>query len=356
MTVEPAREGTLLLRHGASELPLVEVVAYNEELRDERGDGFLGDRASRRAFQEILDDWRARLRELGEEDPLGAAPTDTIPKKELDRTLRAGDPLAAGLVHSAIEAFSAELAHVTARLLDLPRWRGTERIVVGGGLRGSRVGEIAIGRAAVLLKAEGRSVDLVPIRHVPDEAGLLGSVHLAPYWILEGSDAILAVDVGGTKLRAGIVELKLGKDHAPSTCKVTASDVWRHRDEDEAPTRDATIAKLIEALENLVRKAKKQDLTLAPLVGIACPGVIAADGTIVGGGQNLPGDWERDEFSLPARLVDAIPRIGEHETCVLMHNDAVVQGLSEAPFMRDVSHWGVLTIGTGLGNARFTNR
>jgi hypothetical protein len=34
----------------------------------------------------------------------------------------------------------------------------------------------------------------------------------------------------------------------------------------------------------------------------------------------------------------------------------VVQGLSEVPFMQDVEHWGVLTIGTGLGNARFTNR
>ena len=41
---------------------------------------------------------------------------------------------------------------------------------------------------------------------------------------------------------------------------------------------------------------------------------------------------------------------------VVMHNDAVVQGLSEAPFMQDVTRWGVLTIGTGLGNARFTNR
>ena len=39
-----------------------------------------------------------------------------------------------------------------------------------------------------------------------------------------------------------------------------------------------------------------------------------------------------------------------------MHNDAVVQGLSEVPFMRDVKRWGALTIGTGLGNARFTNR
>jgi hypothetical protein len=41
---------------------------------------------------------------------------------------------------------------------------------------------------------------------------------------------------------------------------------------------------------------------------------------------------------------------------VLMHNDGVVQGLSEVPFMQDVDRWGVLTIGTGLGNARFTNR
>jgi hypothetical protein len=41
---------------------------------------------------------------------------------------------------------------------------------------------------------------------------------------------------------------------------------------------------------------------------------------------------------------------------VVLHNDAVVQGLSEVPFMTDVAHWGVLTIGTGLGNARYTNR
>jgi hypothetical protein len=34
----------------------------------------------------------------------------------------------------------------------------------------------------------------------------------------------------------------------------------------------------------------------------------------------------------------------------------VAQGLAEVPFMQDVERWGVLTIGTGLGNARFTNR
>ena len=39
---------------------------------------------------------------------------------------------------------------------------------------------------------------------------------------------------------------------------------------------------------------------------------------------------------------------------VVMHNDAVVQGLSELPHVDDYKRWGVLTIGTGLGNARFS--
>jgi hypothetical protein len=55
-------------------------------------------------------------------------------------------------------------------------------------------------------------------------------------------------------------------------------------------------------------------------------------------------------------LREAIPKIGEHETGIVMHNDAVVQSLSEILFMQDVTQWGVLTLGTGLGNARFTNR
>jgi hypothetical protein len=55
-------------------------------------------------------------------------------------------------------------------------------------------------------------------------------------------------------------------------------------------------------------------------------------------------------------LYEAIPRIGDFDTAIVMHNDAVVQGLSEVPFMQDVDKWGVFTIGTGLGNALFTNR
>ncbi len=109
-------------------------------------------------------------------------------------------------------------------------------------------------------------------------------------------------------------------------------------------------------LKGLIAAADTQGLKLAPFIGIACPGVINEDGSIEKGAQNLPGNWESSKFNLSASLVEAIPAMGDHDTAVLMHNDGVAQGLSEVPFMQDVERWGVLTIGTGLGNARFTNR
>jgi hypothetical protein len=72
------------------------------------------------------------------------------------------------------------------------------------------------------------------------------------------------------------------------------------------------------------------------------------------GTQNLPGDWEANDFHLPERILSALPTLGGSETVVVVHNDAVVQGLSELPYMCDVPRWGILTIGTGLGNACFS--
>jgi hypothetical protein len=63
-----------------------------------------------------------------------------------------------------------------------------------------------------------------------------------------------------------------------------------------------------------------------------------------------------EEFANELAYVTSRIQIGDHDTAVVMHNDGVAQGLSEVPFMQDVEHWGVLTIGTGLGNARFSNR
>jgi hypothetical protein len=109
-------------------------------------------------------------------------------------------------------------------------------------------------------------------------------------------------------------------------------------------------------LKGLIKEADEEGFKLAPFIGVSCPGVINDDGSIEKGAQNLPGNWESSKFNLPTALVEAIPEINGHDTTVLMHNDGVAQGLSEVPFMQDFKHWGVLTIGTGLGNARFTMR
>ncbi len=348
MTDQPA---TSLLVHGGEQLSLVTVDAYNAELR--AAEGFLGDRASKRAFLSILDDWRERVRRAGD-DPFGDTPTPEISKKQLDKVMAQGDAEAAGIIQGAIEEFSQEFAQVIRRFLRLKAWKDTERIVVGGGLRQSRIGELAIGRTAVLLKSSGFEIDLKPIHFEPDHAGLIGSLQLLPSWILAGHDSILAVDIGGSNIRSGIVQFDVRKEPDFSEVQVKRFELWRHCDDE--PDREDAVQRLIEMLTDLIKRAGKDELKLAPFIGIGCPGVIRPDGTIDRGGQNLPGNWEVKGFNLPQLIQKAIPKIGDHDTVIVMHNDAVVQGLSEVPFMQDVRHWGVLTIGTGLGNARFTNR
>ncbi len=342
---------TGIAQHGASRLPSVEVDSFNVELKDE--DGFLGDRASKGAFRKILDGWRKPLRKTGE-DPFGKEPSDEISKKTLDDILVGDDTEASAVVHSAIEDFAQELAHVTRRFLKTKAWAKTERIVVGGGFRDSRLGELAIARTDIILKSEGFKIDMLPIRFHPDEAGLIGALHLAPSWIFEAHDSILAVDIGGTNIRCGVVETRWKKARDLSKACVWKAELWRHADDE--PTREGAVKRLTKMLKDLIAAADTEGFKLAPFIGIACPGVITEDGSIEKGAQNLPGNWESSKFNLPANLVEGIPAIGEHDTAVLMHNDGVVQGLSEVPFMQDVERWGVLTIGTGLGNARFTNR
>jgi predicted NBD/HSP70 family sugar kinase len=172
--------------------------------------------------------------------------------------------------------------------------------------------------------------------------------------MLKGHDAILAVDVGGTNMRVGIVELNRKKNGDLPHPDVKETELWRHGEEDV--DRDKAIKRLIEMLGDLIELGRKSKLRLAPVIGIGCPGLVHEDGTIGRGAQNLPGNWSSSRFNLPERVVEAIPEICEHETFVVMHNDAVVQGLSELPNVQDRKHWGVLTIGTGLGNASFSTR
>ena len=342
----------VLAGHGAAELPAVRVDSYNVELRD--SEGFIGDRASKRAFAALLDDWRERVGRVGA-DPFGDTPSEQLKKKQLDAALAADDGDAAGIVQGAIEDFAQEFSGVIRRFLRLKAWKDTQRIVVGGGFRQSRVGELAIARAGVLLGASGHAVELKPIRNHPDEAGLVGAVHLAPAWIFAGHEGLLAVDIGGTNIRAGLVEIGRSGDKIDlAKSKVIESTKWRHRDDE--PKRDKAVDELTGMLREMIGKAKTRKLKLAPFVGIACPGIIAEDGSIERGGQNLPGNWESQRFNLAQRVREAVSEIDGHDVAVVLHNDAVVQGLSEQPTMRDVERWGALTIGTGLGNARFTNK
>src|ERR1044072_360946 len=238
-----------LLSHGGKVLSMVVVDAYNAEMRS--AEGFVGDRASRRAFQAILDEWRERVSRTAD-DPLGAKPSEELSKKHLDKVLTEGDAEAAGVVHAAIEEFAQEFAQVIRRFLKLKDWKDTEAIVVGGGLRQSRIGELAIGRTAVLLKADGHDIELKPIRHDADHAGLIGCIQLVPSWILSGHDSILAVDIGGSNIRAGIVEFHTKKKRDLRDASIHRMELWRHCE--DAPKREDAVGQLIEFLLDLVKR------------------------------------------------------------------------------------------------------
>jgi len=93
-----------LMGHGAAQLPLAHVDTYNEELREARS--FVGDRANKKAFSEILENWRKRLRRHGD-DPLG--PDPEVKKKKLDKLLAEGNVEEAGLVESCHRGFRAAI-------------------------------------------------------------------------------------------------------------------------------------------------------------------------------------------------------------------------------------------------------
>lgn len=339
--------------HGLRELGSIRVEGYSLQLRDQGG--FVGDQASQTAFRQLLDRWRKRRRRRKGGDPLGTRPSADLSKKTIDGTIKKDKPgEAADLVHGAIEEFAGELAYVVQRFLRQPSWRRVERVVIGGGFPESDVGERAILQAAALLDEMGSPVQLGRLSHQVDDGGLIGWVHLAPREMIERHDAILALDIGGTNVRCGIVRTRMHKAADLSKAKVVRREKWRHADDE--PSRTRLVEALAAMLQDMIRYSRKKGIRLAPFIGIACPGLIRQDGSIARGAQNLPGDWESPHFHLPSELARKIPMIGKESTLVLMHNDAVVQGLSELPFMRDVKRWAVMTIGTGLGNASFVNR
>ncbi len=102
--------------------------------------------------------------------------------------------------------------------------------------------------------------------------GLIGCLHLAPSWIFEAHDSILAVDIGGTNIRCGVVETRWKKAPDLSKAAVWKSELWRHADDE--PTREGAVKRLVKMLKDLIAEADAEGLKLAPFIGIACPGVI----------------------------------------------------------------------------------
>ena len=341
--------------HGELTLPAVTVESYSLEVRDSETGGFYGDRASRTAFGKMLDLWRGLFAEMNDgKDAFGTKPTQEIGKRRLDELLAQNGPAAAA-IRAASEDYAEQLAQVVRRFQRQKSWQGVERVVIGGGFQQSELGKRAVGRAAELLAQAKAGVSVRTLHHHADEGGLIGWLHVAPPEVLERHDAMLAVDIGGTNVRCGIVRVR-GNGPDLTRAEVVGRDKWGHADDEDVKKREDLVLGIAGMLENLIRAAKQDGIKLAPFVGVACPGMVRPDGSIAGGTQNLPGNWESTRFHLPRHLCEQLPRIGGEPTQVRLHNDAVVQGLSELPFMNDVKRWAVLTVGTGLGNASFTNR
>lgn len=336
--------------HGQGAIAGLSIDDYGLALRDPKGDGFLGDRASQTAFRELLDEAR-RCNRIGD-DPFGDTPSAALKKKAIDRVLIGGPPDAAHAVHVAIEAYAARLVEVIRAFLAHEAWDGVEAIVMGGGMPKSEFGRLGMRRARRMLADAKVPLKLKRLRHDPDDAALLGWSTLLPADLAARHDAFLAVDVGGTNLRCGLVAHGRGERKDGSAATLLERMHWRHADDE--PSRREAIDRLAGMLNGLIAQARTLRIGLAPFVGIAIPGAIEPDGRISMGAQNLPGDWETP-FDLPAELARRLDPIGETPARVLLHNDAVVQGLGERRRMRKFERWGVLTIGTGLGNACYTN-
>jgi predicted NBD/HSP70 family sugar kinase len=322
------------------------ITSYNVELRDK--DGFLGDKASVGAFLNMADERRDELLAAG---PCQFDHEDNLTPEHLDAILATGTEHQKLIAQEVIVAYAERLAAVLQAHLELDAWQNVGAIIVGGGFEHTRAGKAAIALGQELLSQRRSAPPLQLLRHHPDEAGLIGCIHLVPEVIGNEAGAILACDIGGTNFRCGIVQLPNG-DARSVAAKVWASDKWRHGGRDQR--RGDALDHLVTMLCNLADEAKQSSIRLAPFVGVACPGIIDSDGRIARGAQNLPGNWEDARFNLPKMLEESLSGMADLcSTEVRMHNDAVVQGLSEEPNVRDKDEWAIVTIGTGFGNATF---
>lgn len=337
--------------HGARVLPRVEVTSYNLEISE--GNKYVGDRATKKELVKLVEEWR-KVVAANSGDPLPDFSKKPLSRSAMEKLLKKGSPEAAGVIQSAINDFSKRLVEVIDKYsASVDEWKKVKQIVVGGGLSGSPIGRLAIGRAQAILSKKKLDIKLRPIASHPDDAALKGGLQLIPGWFLAGFNTAFAVDIGGSNVRIGAVRYDVSKDLRIVKSEVVYRKHWSHA-KNGGKRQD-----ILEFITLNLRKAAKwsarKQFRIAPYIGVACPGRIRADGTVDRGAQNLPGKWESDHFSLPQYLRENLTILSGQDTVVVMHNDAVLQGLSELDAV-DADAWGVLTIGTGLGNASFAFR
>jgi hypothetical protein len=337
---------TLLPRHGSAAFRGLRIDAYGLDLPAAEGT-----RGGLRAFDAVLAEWRRRLVRGGAPDPFPDTPEE-VPGEVLDAALGGTAPEAAGLVQGAVEDVARNLAAVLRRYLALPEWQATQRVVVGGGFPTPRIAEIALGRAGVLLRAERVSIRVSPLRHGPSEAGLVGATRLVPPRLLAEADAVPVAELDAGLVRTGVVLPRLGVRSDMAAAGLWRSLAWRHAR--QRVTREQVVERLAAMVAEQAAQARAAGLDIAPVLAVAVPGLVGADGHLTRVAEGLPGDWQAEAFRAPEAIAAALARLGTPME-VLLHNAAVAQGLSDAPFQRDVARWAVLVLGPAAGNARFTN-
>lgn len=229
----------------------------------------------------------------------------------------------------ALRRYGELLGAAIARICEWSYWRGVERVYLGGGISQGESGRVVLDSAA-----KSAPVELALLPHDPDHAGLLGAAQAAG----AHEAFVLAADLGGTNFRVGAVR-------APAELRFFGKT--RHAGGNH--TRESLITLLAERLSRVHEQARAAALPVAGEIVLGCPGQIGEDGSITEGARNLPGTWTAPEFHVAGALARAVRGFR-----VKVENDAVLQGLSVLPHLGRVREWGVLTLGTGLGNARFS--
>lgn len=142
---------------------------------------------------------------------------------------------------------------------------------------------------------------------------------------------IIAVDLGGTSIKFGIIDEK-------------ANLLFESLMPTMAHSAEKVINNLINAINNCIDESKSNDLDIVA-IGIGTPGIVDSSyRTVLGGADNIEG-WMNVNLSDELEKVFHIP--------VFLNNDANMMGLGEQwhGVARDSSDVVFLTIGTGIGGA-----